>query len=237
MYYNTRSRQKSPVRQQHAWFDTKKSDSTQQCPVRHENALPSVHQLTLLLSNIPPFKRHALSFSFMWKFQSQDQDQDADFSDQLFNKCSEIRHKGPCQGLKNNYVSSKIIYPITTQNNLSRIHNLCTRMLITAWSHWNSFPDNWPTDDTASVGTRPIIGSKSIDNALYNNINMVTHPIHFPCAKVKLSLFKWLLLPKWHIPVMLILHIYILCIYIPTDKWRNSNVIITPKRHRNVSFT
>ena len=51
--YNTRSTQKSPVRQQNAWFDTKKPGSTQKCPVRHKNALPSMHQLTLPLSNIP----------------------------------------------------------------------------------------------------------------------------------------------------------------------------------------
>ena len=44
---------KSPVRQQNAWFDTKKPSSTQKCPVRHKNALPSMHQMTLPLSNIP----------------------------------------------------------------------------------------------------------------------------------------------------------------------------------------
>ena len=54
LHYNTRSTQKSPVRQQNAWFDTKKPGSTQKCPVRHKNALPSMHQLTLPLSNIPP---------------------------------------------------------------------------------------------------------------------------------------------------------------------------------------
>ena len=53
-YYNTRSTQKSLVRQQNTWFDTKKSGSTQKCPVRHKNALPSMPQLTLPLSNIPP---------------------------------------------------------------------------------------------------------------------------------------------------------------------------------------
>ena len=52
--YNTRSTQKRPVRQQNAWFDTKKSGSTQKCPVPHKNALPSMHQLTLPFSNIPP---------------------------------------------------------------------------------------------------------------------------------------------------------------------------------------
>ena len=51
--YNTRLTQKSPVRQQNAWFDTKKPGSTQKCPVPHKNALPSMHQLTLPLSNIP----------------------------------------------------------------------------------------------------------------------------------------------------------------------------------------
>ena len=45
---------KSPVRQQNAWFDTKKPGSTQKCPVRHKNALPSMHQLTLPLANILP---------------------------------------------------------------------------------------------------------------------------------------------------------------------------------------
>ena len=53
-YYNTHSTQKSPVRQQNAWIDTKKPGSTQKCPVRHKNALPSMHQLTLPLSNTPP---------------------------------------------------------------------------------------------------------------------------------------------------------------------------------------
>ena len=51
--YNTRSTQKSPVREQNAWFDTKKPGSTQKCPARHKNALPSMHQLTLPLSNTP----------------------------------------------------------------------------------------------------------------------------------------------------------------------------------------
>ena len=45
---------KSPVRQQNAWFDTKKASSTQKCPVWHKNSLPNMHQLTLPLSNIPP---------------------------------------------------------------------------------------------------------------------------------------------------------------------------------------
>ena len=53
LYYNTRSTQKSPVRQHNAWFDTKKPGSTQKCPVRHKNVLPSMHQLTLPLSNTP----------------------------------------------------------------------------------------------------------------------------------------------------------------------------------------
>ena len=53
-HYNTHSTQKSPVRQQNAWFDTKKLGSTQKCPVRHKNALPSMHQWTLPSSNIPP---------------------------------------------------------------------------------------------------------------------------------------------------------------------------------------
>ena len=52
--YNTRLKQKSLVRQQNAWFDTKKPGSTQKCPVRHKNALPSLHQLTLPLWSIPP---------------------------------------------------------------------------------------------------------------------------------------------------------------------------------------
>ena len=33
--YNTHSTQKSPVRQQNAWFDTKKPGSTQKCPPQH----------------------------------------------------------------------------------------------------------------------------------------------------------------------------------------------------------
>ena len=53
-HYNTRSTEKSPVRQQNAWFDRKKPGSTEKCPVRQKNALPSMHQLTLPLSNIPP---------------------------------------------------------------------------------------------------------------------------------------------------------------------------------------
>ena len=53
-YHYTRSTQKSPGRQQNAWFDTKKPGSTQKCLVRHKNALPSMHQWTLPLSNIPP---------------------------------------------------------------------------------------------------------------------------------------------------------------------------------------
>ena len=53
LHYNTRSTQKSPVREQNAWFDTKKPGSTQKCPVPHKNALPSMNQLTLRLSNIP----------------------------------------------------------------------------------------------------------------------------------------------------------------------------------------
>ena len=62
--YNTRSTQKSPVRQQNAWFDTKKPGSTQKCPVRHKNALPSMHQLTLPLSNTsPPPPLWEISFS------------------------------------------------------------------------------------------------------------------------------------------------------------------------------
>ena len=55
VYYNTRLTQKSLVRQQNAWFDTKKPGSTQKCPVRHKNVHPSMHQLTLPLSNtLPP---------------------------------------------------------------------------------------------------------------------------------------------------------------------------------------
>ena len=54
MYYNTRPTQKSPVRQQNAWFDRKKPGSTEKCPVRQKNALPRMYQLTLPLSNIPP---------------------------------------------------------------------------------------------------------------------------------------------------------------------------------------
>ena len=42
------------VRHKKAWFDSKMHGSTQKCPVRHKNAIPSMHQLTLLLSNIPP---------------------------------------------------------------------------------------------------------------------------------------------------------------------------------------
>ena len=53
-YYNTRPTEKSPVRQQNAWFDRKKPGSTEKCPVRQKNALPRMHQLTLPLSNIPP---------------------------------------------------------------------------------------------------------------------------------------------------------------------------------------
>ena len=52
--YNTRPTQKSPVRQQNAWFDRKKPGSTEKCPIRQKNALPRMHQLTLPLSNIPP---------------------------------------------------------------------------------------------------------------------------------------------------------------------------------------
>ena len=54
LYYNTRPTEKSPVRQQNAWFDRKKPGSTEKCPVRQKNALPRMHQLTLPLSNIPP---------------------------------------------------------------------------------------------------------------------------------------------------------------------------------------
>ena len=54
-HYNTRSTQKSPVRQQNAWLDLKKPGWTQKCPVGHKNALPpSMHQWTLPLSNTPP---------------------------------------------------------------------------------------------------------------------------------------------------------------------------------------
>ena len=60
-HYNTRSTRKSPVRQQNAWLDTKKPGWTQKCPVRHKNALPSMHQLTLPLSNIPPPVRNIFS--------------------------------------------------------------------------------------------------------------------------------------------------------------------------------
>ena len=52
--YNTRPTEKSPVRQQNAWFDRKMPGSTEKCPVRQKNALPRMHQLTLPLSNIPP---------------------------------------------------------------------------------------------------------------------------------------------------------------------------------------
>ena len=38
--YNTRSTQKSLVRQRHAWFDTKNPGSTQKCPVRHKKCPP-----------------------------------------------------------------------------------------------------------------------------------------------------------------------------------------------------
>ena len=55
-YYNTRSKQKSPVPQQNAWFDTKKPGSTQKCPVPHENALPDMLQLTLPLLTPPPVR-------------------------------------------------------------------------------------------------------------------------------------------------------------------------------------
>ena len=51
LHHNTRSTQKSPVRQQNAWFDTKMPGSTQKCPVRHKNALPGMHQLTLACIN------------------------------------------------------------------------------------------------------------------------------------------------------------------------------------------
>ena len=36
IHFNTRSTQNSPVRQQNAWFDTKKPGSTQKCPPQHE---------------------------------------------------------------------------------------------------------------------------------------------------------------------------------------------------------
>ena len=54
IHYNTRSTQKSPVWQQNTWLNTKKPGLTQKCPVRHKNALPSMHQLTFPLSNPPP---------------------------------------------------------------------------------------------------------------------------------------------------------------------------------------
>ena len=66
--YNTRSTQKSPVRQQNAWFDTKKPGSTQKCPVRHKNALPSMHQLTLPLSNITPPPAVIFFFSILFQY-------------------------------------------------------------------------------------------------------------------------------------------------------------------------
>ena len=44
---------KSQVRQQNAWFDTKMSGSTPKWVVWHKNALTSIHQLTLPLSNTP----------------------------------------------------------------------------------------------------------------------------------------------------------------------------------------
>ena len=89
--YNTHSTQKSPVRQQNAWFDTKKPGSTHKCPVRHKNALPSMHQLALLLSNIPP----APSVRYMF-FQS--------YSNILFWE--------PIEKWKWNYIdmNSKLVY-------------------------------------------------------------------------------------------------------------------------------
>ena len=41
------------VRHKNALIDTKIHGSTQKCPVRHKNALPSMHQLPLPLSNTP----------------------------------------------------------------------------------------------------------------------------------------------------------------------------------------
>ena len=63
VYCNTHSTQKSLVRHQNAWFDTKKPGSTQKCPVQHKNALPSMHQLTLPLS--PP-TRHVRYIFFQF---------------------------------------------------------------------------------------------------------------------------------------------------------------------------
>ena len=65
-YHNTRSTQKSPVRQQNAWFDTKMPVSTHKCPVRHKNVLSSMHQLTLPLSNIPLAVRN-IFFQILFK--------------------------------------------------------------------------------------------------------------------------------------------------------------------------
>ena len=67
-HYNTRSTQKSPVRQQNAWFDTKKPGSTQKCPVRHKNALPIMHQWTLPLSNIPRPFREKYFFPILFQY-------------------------------------------------------------------------------------------------------------------------------------------------------------------------
>ena len=53
MNYNTRSTWKIPIRHKNARFDTEIHGSTKTCPVRRKNALPSMHELPLPLSNIP----------------------------------------------------------------------------------------------------------------------------------------------------------------------------------------
>ena len=65
------------VRHKKARFDSKMHGSTQKspvrqkkCPVRHKNALPSMHQLTLPLSNIPPPVRN-IFFQFYSNFKNQ----------------------------------------------------------------------------------------------------------------------------------------------------------------------
>ena len=62
-FYTTRSTQNGRFDSKNAWFDTQMPFLTQKCSARYKNAISSMHQLTLPLSNILPTP-YSNSFSF-----------------------------------------------------------------------------------------------------------------------------------------------------------------------------
>ena len=64
--YYSRSTQKSPVRQQNAWFDTKMPGSTQKCPVRHKNTPQHVSVDIAITQHPPSCKKHFFPILFKY---------------------------------------------------------------------------------------------------------------------------------------------------------------------------